>query len=112
LLGRPWIHANGIVPSTLHQCFKYVDKNGQVQRGRLRNSYTYSLRKVKERVHFAFHLQIFDEDAPTANTVPFLTHSIVVAAIPIVVASISYVESKVFFIGSFCICFIIPSQRF
>lgn len=32
LLGRPWIHANGIVPSTLHQCFKYVDKNGEVQR--------------------------------------------------------------------------------
>ena len=25
LLGRPWIHANWIVPSTLHQCFKYVD---------------------------------------------------------------------------------------
>jgi len=21
LLGRPWIHANWIVPSTLHQCF-------------------------------------------------------------------------------------------
>jgi len=25
LLGWPWIHANWIVPSTLHQCFKYVD---------------------------------------------------------------------------------------
>jgi len=25
LLGRPWIHANWIVPSTLHQCFKYVE---------------------------------------------------------------------------------------
>ena len=23
LLGRPWIHGNGVVPSTLHQCFKY-----------------------------------------------------------------------------------------
>ncbi|XP_071924992.1 uncharacterized protein [Coffea arabica] len=23
LLGRPWIHENGVVPSTLHQCFKY-----------------------------------------------------------------------------------------
>ncbi|KAG9450555.1 hypothetical protein H6P81_010520 [Aristolochia fimbriata] len=23
LLGRPWLHANGVVPSTLHQCFKY-----------------------------------------------------------------------------------------
>ena len=24
LLGCPWIHGNGIVPSTLHQCFKYL----------------------------------------------------------------------------------------
>ena len=24
LLGRSWIHGNGIVPSTLHQCFKYL----------------------------------------------------------------------------------------
>ena len=24
LLGRLWIHGNGIVPSTLHQCFKYL----------------------------------------------------------------------------------------
>nr|XP_023885550.1 uncharacterized protein LOC111997666 [Quercus suber] len=24
LLGRPWIHGNGIVPSTLHQCFEYL----------------------------------------------------------------------------------------
>ncbi|KAL4615632.1 hypothetical protein ACB092_07G140800 [Castanea dentata] len=27
LLGRPWIHGNGIVPSTLHQCFKYLQKD-------------------------------------------------------------------------------------
>ena len=25
LLGRPWIHGNGVIPSTLHQCFKYYD---------------------------------------------------------------------------------------
>jgi len=25
LLGRPWIHANWIIPSNLHQCFKYVE---------------------------------------------------------------------------------------
>ncbi|GKV42869.1 hypothetical protein SLEP1_g50232 [Rubroshorea leprosula] len=29
LLGWPWIHKNGVVSSTLHQCFKYC-KNGQV----------------------------------------------------------------------------------
>ncbi|KAK4566285.1 hypothetical protein RGQ29_002502 [Quercus rubra] len=27
LLGRPWIYGNGIVPSTLHQCFKYLQSN-------------------------------------------------------------------------------------
>ena len=27
LLRRPWIHGNGIVPSTLHQCFKFL-QNG------------------------------------------------------------------------------------
>ena len=25
LLGRPWLHENGIVSSILHQCFKYSD---------------------------------------------------------------------------------------
>ena len=27
ILGRPWLHDNEVVPSTLHQCMKYV-KNG------------------------------------------------------------------------------------
>ncbi|XP_012847343.1 PREDICTED: uncharacterized protein LOC105967287 [Erythranthe guttata] len=31
LLGRPWIHENGIVPSTLHQCFKYL-RNGEMMK--------------------------------------------------------------------------------
>src|SRR3954470_19995452 len=31
LLGRPWIHRNHIVPSTLHQVMKYVDDQGQVR---------------------------------------------------------------------------------
>lgn len=30
--GRPWIHDNHIVPSTLHQCFKYVSADNQVRR--------------------------------------------------------------------------------
>ncbi|XP_024200623.1 uncharacterized protein LOC112203960 [Rosa chinensis] len=29
LLGRPWVHKNGVVPSTLHQCFKFY--NGGVK---------------------------------------------------------------------------------
>src|SRR4051812_34368 len=31
LLGRPWIHRNGIVPSTLHQVMKYTDGHGAVR---------------------------------------------------------------------------------
>jgi len=31
LLGRPWIHANWIVPSTLHQCFKYLKVDATVR---------------------------------------------------------------------------------
>src|SRR4051812_10610261 len=31
LLGRPWIHRNHNVPSTLHQVMKYVDAQGQVR---------------------------------------------------------------------------------
>ena len=30
LLGQLWIHQNGMVSSTLHQCFKYC-RNGQVK---------------------------------------------------------------------------------
>jgi hypothetical protein len=32
LLGRPWIHKYRVVPSTLHQCFKFLDGNGTQQR--------------------------------------------------------------------------------
>ncbi|KAJ4972338.1 hypothetical protein NE237_005437 [Protea cynaroides] len=32
LLGRPWIHRNLVVPSTLHQCFKYVGEEGKVHK--------------------------------------------------------------------------------
>ena len=31
LLGRPWIHCNTIVPSTLHQVMKYVGEDGKVR---------------------------------------------------------------------------------
>jgi hypothetical protein len=30
LIGRPWLHENKIVPSTLHQCLKYKDPLGEV----------------------------------------------------------------------------------
>ena len=31
LLGRPWIHHNSIVPSTLYQVMKYIDGSGKVR---------------------------------------------------------------------------------
>jgi hypothetical protein len=32
LMGRPWLHENGILPSTLHQCIKYKDPSGDIVR--------------------------------------------------------------------------------
>ena len=31
LLGRPWTHTNWIIPSTLHQYFKYVEDDATVR---------------------------------------------------------------------------------
>ncbi|KAM1094242.1 hypothetical protein ACFX2B_009148 [Malus domestica] len=33
LLGRPWIHENGVVPSTLHQCLKFYLEGAKVIQG-------------------------------------------------------------------------------
>ncbi|KAM1166249.1 hypothetical protein ACFX2G_026007 [Malus domestica] len=33
LLGRPWIHANGVVPSTIHQCLKFYREGVKVVYG-------------------------------------------------------------------------------
>ena len=32
LLGHPWVHTHGIIGSTLHQCFKFCDEDGNVRR--------------------------------------------------------------------------------
>ena len=32
LIGRQWLHENGVVPSTLHQCIKYKDASGDIVR--------------------------------------------------------------------------------
>ena len=33
LLGRPWIHENGVIPSTLHQCLKFYQEGVKVIQG-------------------------------------------------------------------------------
>ena len=30
LLGRPWLHRNGLIPSSLHQVVKYIDQEGRL----------------------------------------------------------------------------------
>jgi hypothetical protein len=32
ILGRPWIHKYHVVPSTLHQCLKFLDNKGEQHR--------------------------------------------------------------------------------
>ena len=32
ILGRPWIHENGVVPSTRHPCIKFVGDDGLIHR--------------------------------------------------------------------------------
>ncbi|KAM1242915.1 hypothetical protein ACFX2G_035222 [Malus domestica] len=33
LLGRPWIHGNGVIPSTFHQCLKFYREEVKVSQG-------------------------------------------------------------------------------
>src|SRR6266540_4871101 len=32
LLGQPWLHDNQVVPSTFHQCIKYMEQSGETIR--------------------------------------------------------------------------------
>jgi len=68
LLGRPWIHANWIIPSTLHQCFKYVEDNATVRtvfaekqpfKG-VKNSFTDAL--LYQEVNKVTKEQLFEDD--------------------------------------------------
>jgi hypothetical protein len=45
LLGRPWLHKYHVVPSTLHQCLKFVDNQGEQQRI-IGNLHPYTLQEV------------------------------------------------------------------
>ncbi|XP_062213734.1 uncharacterized protein LOC133914699 [Phragmites australis] len=45
LLGRPWIHKYQVVPSTLHQCFKFMDNKGEQHRI-IGNLFPYTVQEV------------------------------------------------------------------
>ncbi|KAM1291749.1 hypothetical protein ACFX13_019139 [Malus domestica] len=55
LLGRPWIHANGVVPSTLHQCLKFYREGVKVIYGDTKPF-------TKAESHFADAKFYMDED--------------------------------------------------
>ncbi|KAM2657977.1 hypothetical protein EV1_013288 [Malus domestica] len=55
LLGRPWIHANGVVPSTLHQCLKFY-------RERVKVIYGDTKPFTEAESHFAVAKFYMDED--------------------------------------------------
>ncbi|KAM1343603.1 hypothetical protein ACFX2F_007783 [Malus domestica] len=55
LLGRPWIHANGVVPSTLHQCLKFYREGVKVIYGDTKPF-------IEAESHFADPKFYMDED--------------------------------------------------
>ncbi|XXG77086.1 hypothetical protein AAC387_Pa08g1315 [Persea americana] len=67
LLGCPWIHENGVVPSTLHQCIKFVGDDGLIHRVHFPDSQMYKDEKEKEEEKvssFAGNLQKDKGKAP------------------------------------------------
>ncbi|KAM1430782.1 hypothetical protein ACFX2I_046805 [Malus domestica] len=54
-LGRPWIHANGVVPSTLHQCLKFYREGVKVIYGDTKLF-------TEDESHFADATFYMDED--------------------------------------------------
>ncbi|XP_075633633.1 uncharacterized protein LOC142606119 [Castanea sativa] len=57
LLGCPWIHENGIVPSTSHQCFKYIQGGGKKVNANLKPF-------TKTEAHFADAKFYVEDDVP------------------------------------------------
>lgn len=59
LLGRPWLHKYHVVPSTLHQCLKFVDNHGEQQRI-IGNLHPYTMQEV----HHADAKYFFPSEGP------------------------------------------------
>ncbi|CAL9011783.1 unnamed protein product [Prunus brigantina] len=67
LLGRPWVHENGIVPSTLHQCFKFY-------RGKVKKILGDSKPFTEVESYFANAKFYMDEDM-VSQVIPVEVHS-------------------------------------
>ncbi|CAL8990815.1 unnamed protein product, partial [Prunus brigantina] len=68
LLGRPWVHENGIVPSTLHQCFKFYKGGVKKILGDVKPF-------TEAESHFADAKFYIDEDM-VSKVIPVKVHSI------------------------------------
>ena len=70
LLGRPWIHENGVVTSTLHQCFKFYQQG-------IRKVNADSKPFTEAESHFAdakFYMKSEDVSEIISNEVPLVKH--------------------------------------
>ncbi|KAM0901363.1 hypothetical protein ACQ4PT_020050 [Festuca glaucescens] len=68
LLGRPWIHKYRVVPSTLHQCLKFLDGNGTQQRI-IGNTNPYTIQE-SHHADAKYYFPIEDSDQKMGRTTP------------------------------------------
>ncbi|XP_031127546.1 uncharacterized protein LOC116029639 [Ipomoea triloba] len=69
LLGRPWIHENGVVPSSWHQCFMY-EKNGVTEKVVADESPFAEAESYFADAKFYIRKQVFVEEAQKSNDNP------------------------------------------
>ncbi|KAM0833194.1 hypothetical protein ACQ4PT_064416 [Festuca glaucescens] len=68
LLGRPWIHKYRVVPSTLHQCLKFLDGNGTQQRI-IGNTNPYTIQE-SHHADAKYYFPVEDSDQKMGRTTP------------------------------------------
>ncbi|KAK1644749.1 hypothetical protein QYE76_062554 [Lolium multiflorum] len=68
LLGRPWIHKYRVVPSTLHQCLKFLDGNGTQQRI-IGNTNPYTVQE-SHHADAKYYFPVEDSDQKMGRTTP------------------------------------------
>jgi len=68
LLGRPWIHKYRVVPSTLHQCLKFLDANG-TQKCIIGNISPYTVQE-SHNADAKYYFPIEDSDQQLGRTTP------------------------------------------
>ena len=68
LLGRPWIHKYRVVPSTLHQCLKFLDASG-TQKRIIGNISPYTVQE-SHHADAKYYFPVVDSDQQLGRTTP------------------------------------------